>query len=70
MTDSAGVPPRADPVLPCPDEAQALPRVPARVPAAWRAVVVDSPEDAERVAASAPATGFAALHAELCAAVR
>ncbi|MER6775835.1 MULTISPECIES: hypothetical protein [unclassified Streptomyces] len=48
MTDSAGVPPRADLVRPCPDEAEALPwvpaRVPARVPAALRAVVVDTPE--------------------------
>ncbi|MEV0992429.1 hypothetical protein [Streptomyces sp. NPDC049949] len=44
--------------------------MPARVPAARRAVLVDTPEDAERVAAAAPGTGFAALHAELCAAVR
>ncbi|MFI5671491.1 DUF2064 domain-containing protein [Streptomyces sp. NPDC051704] len=31
---------------------------------------VDTPDDAERVAAAAPGTRFAALHAELCAAVR
>ncbi|WP_051696120.1 TIGR04282 family arsenosugar biosynthesis glycosyltransferase [Streptomyces sp. NRRL S-244] len=31
---------------------------------------VDTPEDAVQVAASAPGTRFAALHAELCAAVR
>ncbi|MFD5510341.1 glycosyltransferase family 2 protein [Streptomyces sp. NPDC059761] len=42
MTDSACVPPRADLVLPCLDEAEALPWVLARVPAGWRAIVVDN----------------------------
>ncbi|WP_307820622.1 glycosyltransferase family 2 protein [Streptomyces silvae] len=39
--DPAGSP-RADIVLPCLDEAQALPRVLARVPDGWRAIVVDN----------------------------
>ncbi|MFI6144675.1 hypothetical protein [Streptomyces sp. NPDC051109] len=118
MTDSACVPPRADLVPPCPDEAEALPRLPARVPAGWRPGVagngaadgsadlapgpgvpvsvsdtgmvrrprptgpgrpvrdlpalrdVDAPYDAAEVAASARRTRFAALQAELSAAVR
>lgn len=42
-TDPAGVPaPRVDVVLPCLDEAAALPWVLERVPAGWRAIVVDN----------------------------
>ncbi|MDH6699954.1 glycosyltransferase family 2 protein [Streptomyces griseoviridis] len=41
MTSSA-CPPAADLVLPCLDEAEALPWVLARVPATWRAIVVDN----------------------------
>ncbi|WP_328297300.1 MULTISPECIES: glycosyltransferase family 2 protein [unclassified Streptomyces] len=42
MTDSVCRPPLADLVLPCLDEAEALPWVLARVPAGWRAIVVDN----------------------------
>ncbi|MFF4850775.1 glycosyltransferase family 2 protein [Streptomyces sp. NPDC001194] len=78
MTDSACVPPRADLVLPCLDEAEALPWVLARVPAGWRAIVVDngstdgSADIARRLGAtvvSEPVRGFgAACHAGLLAA--
>nr|WP_030856774.1 glycosyltransferase family 2 protein [Streptomyces sp. NRRL F-2747] len=78
MTDSACVPPRADLVLPCLDEAEALPWVLARVPAGWRAIVVDngstdgSADIARGLGAtvvSEPVRGFgAACHAGLLAA--
>ncbi|QEV44008.1 glycosyltransferase family 2 protein [Streptomyces vinaceus] len=78
MTDSAGVPPRADLVLPCLDEAEALPWVLARVPAGWRAIVVDngstdgSADLARGLGATVvrePVRGFgAACHAGLLAA--
>ncbi|MFK0219194.1 glycosyltransferase family 2 protein [Streptomyces vinaceus] len=78
MTDSACVPPRADLVLPCLDEAEALPWVLARVPAGWRAIVVDngstdgSADLARGLGAtvvSEPVRGFgAACHAGLLAA--
>ncbi|KMO94281.1 glycosyltransferase family 2 protein [Streptomyces roseus] len=78
MTDSACVPPRADLVLPCLDEAEALPWVLARVPAGWRAIVVDngstdgSADIARRLGATVvrePVRGFgAACHAGLLAA--
>ncbi|MFG2981758.1 glycosyltransferase family 2 protein [Streptomyces sp. NPDC048258] len=42
MTSSACRPPLADLVLPCLDEAEALPWVLARVPGGWRAIVVDN----------------------------
>ncbi|WP_406186936.1 glycosyltransferase family 2 protein [Streptomyces sp. NBC_01006] len=77
MTDSACVPPRADLVLPCLDEAEALPWVLARVPAGWRAIVVDngSTDGSADIARSLGATvvrepvrGFgAACHAGLLA---
>ncbi|MFD7446505.1 glycosyltransferase family 2 protein [Streptomyces sp. NPDC059909] len=67
-----------DVVLPCLDEAEALPWVLARVPAGWRAVVVDngstdgSPELARSLGATVvhePRRGFgAACHAGLLAA--
>ncbi|MFF7296418.1 glycosyltransferase [Streptomyces sp. NPDC008265] len=77
MTPSAR-PPRADLVLPCLDEAEALPWVLARVPSGWRAVVVDngSTDGSAEIARSLGATvvhearrGFgAACHAGLLAA--
>ncbi|MCF3101754.1 glycosyltransferase family 2 protein [Streptomyces roseoverticillatus] len=70
--------PTADVVLPCLDEAAALPRVLARVPAGWRAIVVDngSRDGSADLARSLGATvvhearrGFgAACHAGLAAA--
>ncbi|MFF5897764.1 glycosyltransferase family 2 protein [Streptomyces argenteolus] len=82
MTDSAPADPahpiRADIVLPCLDEAEALPRVLARVPEGWRAIVVDngSTDGSAAVARSLGATvvheprrGFgSACHAGLLAA--
>ncbi|KPI33129.1 glycosyl transferase family 2 [Actinobacteria bacterium OV450] len=72
------MPPRADLVLPCLDEAEALPWVLARVPAGWRAIVVDngstdgSADIARRLGATVvhePRRGFgAACHAGLLAA--
>ncbi len=72
------MPPRADLVLPCLDEAEALPWVLARVPAGWRAIVVDngstdaSADIARSLGAtvvSEPRRGFgAACHAGLLAA--
>ncbi|MEU8707820.1 glycosyltransferase family 2 protein [Streptomyces sp. NPDC048565] len=69
---------RADIVLPCLDEAEALPRVLARVPEGWRAVVVDngSTDGSADIARSLGATvvheprrGFgSACHAGLLAA--
>ncbi|MFJ1566575.1 glycosyltransferase family 2 protein [Streptomyces sp. NBC_01310] len=77
MTPSACRPPRADLVLPCLDEAEALPWVLARVPAGWRAIVVDngSTDGSADIARSLGATvvhetrrGFgAACHAGLLA---
>jgi glycosyltransferase involved in cell wall biosynthesis len=68
----------ADVVLPCLDEAEALPWVLARIPAGWRAVVVDngSTDGSARIAADLGATvvheprrGFgSACHAGLLAA--
>ncbi len=78
--DPAAAPPptRADLVLPCLDEAAALPWVLARVPAGWRAIVVDngSTDGSAELARSLGATvvheprrGFgAACHAGLTAA--
>ncbi|MFI0777043.1 glycosyltransferase family 2 protein [Streptomyces sp. NPDC021212] len=70
--------PRADVVLPCLDEAAALPWVLERIPAGWRAIVVDngSTDDSAAIARSLGATvvheprrGFgAACHAGLLAA--
>ncbi|AJE83883.1 glycosyltransferase [Streptomyces albus] len=70
--------PRADLVLPCLDEAEALPWVLGRVPAGWRAIVVDngSTDGSDRIARSLGATvvyeprrGFgSACHAGLLAA--
>ncbi|WP_405590433.1 glycosyltransferase family 2 protein [Streptomyces sp. NBC_01190] len=70
--------PIADVVLPCLDEAEALPRVLARIPPGWRAIVVDngSTDGSARIAADLGATvvheprrGFgAACHAGLLAA--
>ncbi|MDQ0792118.1 glycosyltransferase family 2 protein [Streptomyces sp. B1I3] len=82
MTDFSppdlAVPVRADIVLPCLDEAAALPRVLARIPDGWRAVVVDngSTDGSAEIARSLGATvvheprrGFgAACHAGLLAA--
>ncbi|WP_329440803.1 glycosyltransferase family 2 protein [Streptomyces sp. NBC_01426] len=78
MTESACAPPRADLVLPCLDEAEALPWVLARVPAGWRAIVVDngstdgSADIARALGATVvhePRRGFgAACHAGLLAA--
>lgn len=82
MTDSAPADPadpiRADIVLPCLDEAEALPRVLARVPDGWRAIVVDngSTDGSAAIARSLGATvvheprrGFgSACHAGLLAA--
>ncbi|MET9596337.1 glycosyltransferase family 2 protein [Streptomyces sp. NPDC006459] len=78
MTSSACTPPPADLVLPCLDEAQALPWVLARVPAGWRPIVVDngSTDGSAEIARSLGATvvhesrrGFgAACHAGLLAA--
>ncbi|MFF9013618.1 glycosyltransferase family 2 protein [Streptomyces sp. NPDC014870] len=77
MTSSACAPPVADLVLPCLDEAEALPWVLARVPAGWRAIVVDngSTDGSAEIARSLGATvvhesrrGFgAACHAGLLA---
>ncbi|WP_329113656.1 glycosyltransferase family 2 protein [Streptomyces sp. NBC_01465] len=76
VTDSP--PTSVDVVLPCLDEAAALPWVLERIPAGWRAVVVDngstdgSPALAERLGATVvhePRRGFgAACHAGLLAA--
>ncbi|MGW2327864.1 glycosyltransferase family 2 protein [Streptomyces sp. NPDC001700] len=70
--------PRADVVLPCLDEAAALPWVLERIPAGWRAIVVDngSTDDSAAIARALGATvvheprrGFgAACHAGLLAA--
>ncbi|MER5551825.1 glycosyltransferase family 2 protein [Streptomyces sp. NPDC002793] len=82
MTDSSPADPagspRADIVLPCLDEARALPRVLARVPDGWRAIVVDngSTDGSADIARSLGATvvheprrGFgSACHAGLLAA--
>ncbi|MBT2481384.1 glycosyltransferase family 2 protein [Streptomyces sp. ISL-94] len=78
MTPSACRPLRADLVLPCLDEAEALPWVLGRVPAGWRAIVVDngSTDGSADIARSLGATvvretrrGFgAACHAGLLAA--
>ncbi|MCA1224208.1 glycosyltransferase family 2 protein [Streptomyces sp. 8L] len=75
MTSATG--PAVDVVLPCLDEAEALPWVLARVPEGWRALVVDngssdgSAEVAARLGATVvhePRRGFgAACHAGLCA---
>jgi len=76
VTDSTAS--RADVVLPCLDEAAALPWVLERIPAGWRAIVVDngSTDDSAAIARSLGATvvheprrGFgAACHAGLLAA--
>ncbi|MFI0820661.1 glycosyltransferase family 2 protein [Streptomyces sp. NPDC021098] len=76
VTDSTA--PRADVVLPCLDEAAALPWVLERIPAGWRAIVVDngSTDGSAAIARSLGATvvheprrGFgAACHAGLLAA--
>ncbi|MFB6711699.1 MULTISPECIES: glycosyltransferase family 2 protein [unclassified Streptomyces] len=79
MTDTSPTEsPRADVVLPCLDEAAALPRVLAGIPAGWRAIVVDngSTDGSADLARSLGATvvheprrGFgAACHAGLLAA--
>lgn len=79
MTDSlSSLSPRADVVLPCLDEAAALPGVLGAVPAGWRAIVVDngSTDGSAELARSLGATvvreprrGFgAACHAGLLAA--
>ncbi|AEN13744.1 MULTISPECIES: glycosyltransferase family 2 protein [unclassified Streptomyces] len=78
MPCDAALPARADIVLPCLDEAAALPRVLARVPDGWRAIVVDngSTDGSAELARSLGATvvheprrGFgAACHAGLLAA--
>ncbi|MFJ9682121.1 glycosyltransferase family 2 protein [Streptomyces sp. NPDC101194] len=79
MTDTSPTDfPRADVVLPCLDEAAALPRVLAGIPAGWRAIVVDngSTDGSADLARSLGATvvreprrGFgAACHAGLLAA--
>ncbi|MBY8876198.1 glycosyltransferase family 2 protein [Actinacidiphila acidipaludis] len=70
--------PTADVVLPCLDEARALPWVLERIPPGWRAIVVDngSADDSARIAAELgavvvdePRRGFgAACHAGLLAA--
>ncbi|WP_327288590.1 glycosyltransferase family 2 protein [Streptomyces sp. NBC_01198] len=70
--------PIADVVLPCLDEAEALPRVLERIPPGWRAIVVDngSTDGSARIAADLgasvvhePRRGFgAACHAGLLAA--
>ncbi|KIH97225.1 glycosyltransferase [Streptomonospora alba] len=71
-------PPSAEVVLPCLDEAQALPWVLGRIPAGWRAIVVDngSTDGSAEIAAqlgarvvTEPRRGFgAACHTGLCAA--
>ncbi|WP_443049986.1 glycosyltransferase family 2 protein [Streptomyces sp. F8] len=78
VTPSACRPPRADLVLPCLDEAEALPSVLARVPAGWRAIVVDNgstdgsadiARDLGATVVHEPRRGFgAACHAGLLAA--
>lgn len=82
MTDTSPADPaesvRADIILPCLDEAEALPLVLARIPAGWRAIVVDngSTDGSADIARSLGATvvdeprrGFgAACHAGLLAA--
>nr|WP_244375383.1 glycosyltransferase family 2 protein [Streptomyces ficellus] len=70
--------PTVDVVLPCLDEAQALPWVLARIPAGWRAIVVDNgstdgsggiARDLGAVVVDEPRKGFgAACHAGLTAA--
>ncbi|MFJ5520335.1 glycosyltransferase family 2 protein [Streptomyces griseoluteus] len=77
-TSSPSTPPPVDIVLPCLDEAEALPWVLARIPAGWRAIVVDngSTDGSAEVARALGATvvreerrGFgAACHAGLLAA--
>ncbi|MEV7203268.1 glycosyltransferase family 2 protein [Streptomyces griseoluteus] len=77
-TSSPSTPPPVDVVLPCLDEAEALPWVLARIPAGWRAIVVDngSTDGSAEVARALGATvvreerrGFgAACHAGLLAA--
>jgi dTDP-L-rhamnose 4-epimerase len=78
MTGRTGVTPIADIVLPCLDEALALPWVLGRIPPGWRAIVVDngSTDGSAAIAAELGATvvreprrGFgAACHAGLLAA--
>ncbi|WUH92843.1 glycosyltransferase family 2 protein [Streptomyces sp. NBC_00433] len=78
MPGRNGVPPIADIVLPCLDEARALPWVLGRIPPGWRAIVVDngSTDGSAAIAAGLGATvvretlrGFgAACHAGLLAA--
>jgi glycosyltransferase involved in cell wall biosynthesis len=78
LSATGTVPAVADVVLPCLDEAAALPPVLARIPPGWRAVVVDngSTDGSARIAAglgahvvSEPVRGFgAACHAGLLAA--
>lgn len=77
-TSPPPTPPLVDVVLPCLDEAEALPWVLARIPAGWRAIVVDngSTDGSAEVARALGATvvreerrGFgAACHAGLLAA--
>ncbi|MFF9391535.1 glycosyltransferase family 2 protein [Streptomyces griseoluteus] len=77
-TSPPPTPPPVDVVLPCLDEAEALPWVLARIPAGWRAIVVDngSTDGSAEVARALGATvvreerrGFgAACHAGLLAA--
>ncbi|GAB3444936.1 glycosyltransferase family 2 protein [Streptomonospora sediminis] len=76
--DPTGPAPAVEVVLPCLDEARALPWVLGRIPPGWRAIVVDngstdgSPDIAARLGASVvtePRRGFgAACHAGLSAA--
>ncbi|MFB7633589.1 glycosyltransferase family 2 protein [Streptomyces sp. NPDC056149] len=78
MSETTTSPTRVDVVLPCLDEAQALPWVLDRIPPGWRAIVVDngstdgSPEIARSLGAHVvrePRRGFgAACHAGLTAA--
>jgi glycosyltransferase involved in cell wall biosynthesis len=78
QSNNDGVPPLIDVVLPCLDEAAALPAVLAALPAGYRAIVVDngsrdgSPEVAARhgaVVVREPRRGYgAAVHAGLAAA--
>ncbi|MFE6685818.1 glycosyltransferase family 2 protein [Streptomyces sp. NPDC057743] len=78
MSETTPSPTRVDVVLPCLDEAQALPWVLDRIPPGWRAIVVDngstdgSPDIARSLGAHVvqePRRGFgAACHAGLTAA--
>lgn len=79
LPDTGGAPPPSvDVVLPCLDEASALPWVMARVPRGWRAIVVDNgstdgsariAEDLGALVVTEPRRGFgAACHAGLTAA--